>query len=243
MAVDMTEGSITTPPAGRRWSRGRLLIIAGSLLALLLVSGIVAFVAFQPIQVLPRIRLAPGFALIDQSNETVTSEDMRGRFVLYGFNYSSCDTCDGANETMADIAGRLDEVNLRGFPVSLISISIDPGRDTPDVLADYAGDLGADGELWSLATTENPALLKAIVGGGFKTYYEYMDDGSILLDRAFVLVDGNGIVRGEYRYQTQAGDSDRILRHLNMLAEEVENASGAAGLAYEAAHFFLCYAP
>ena len=36
-------------------------------------------------------------------------------------------------------------------------------------------------------------------------------------------------------------DADKIIRHLDVLAEEVRNAKGAATLAYEAAHFFLCY--
>ena len=68
-------------------------------------------------------------------------------------------------------------------------------------------------------------------------------DGSFKFDPAFVLVDGWGIVRGEYRYQTMTPDSERILRHLGVLAEEVINSQGANSIAYEAAHYFLCYAP
>jgi hypothetical protein len=44
-------------------------------------------------------------------------------------------------------------------------------------------------------------------------------------------------------YQTQVSDTERILRHLGVLAEEVESSTGAASFAYEAAHLFLCYAP
>ena len=49
-----------------------------------------AFVVFQPVQVLPRVRLAPGFTLTDQSGERLTSEDLRGKFVLYSLTYTSC---------------------------------------------------------------------------------------------------------------------------------------------------------
>ena len=49
------------------------------------------------------------------------------------------------------------------------------------------------------------------------------------------------MIRGEYRYQTNASDADKIVRHLDVLGEEVRNSHGAASLAYEAAHFFLCY--
>ena len=62
-------------------------------------------------------------------------------------------------------------------------------------------------------------------------------------DPKFVLVDGWGIIRGEYRYQTITPDTDRILRHIKVLADEVHNSEGAATLAYEAAHYFLCYTP
>jgi hypothetical protein len=58
-----------------------------------------------------------------------------------------------------------------------------------------------------------------------------------------VLVDGWGIIRGKYRYQVQVPDADRILRHIGVLAEEVQKATGPNKLIYEAAHLFLCYAP
>jgi hypothetical protein len=38
-------------------------------------------------------------------------------------------------------------------------------------------------------------------------------------------------------------DADRILRHISVLANEVINSEGASTLAYEAAHYFLCYTP
>ena len=38
-------------------------------------------------------------------------------------------------------------------------------------------------------------------------------------------------------------DADRILRHISVMAEEVINSQGTASLAYEAAHYFLCYTP
>jgi hypothetical protein len=82
-----------------------------------------------------------------------------------------------------------------------------------------------------------------VIGGGFETYFESQEDGSFTYDPAFVLVDGWGIIRGEYRYQTMTPDSERILRHLGVLAEEVRNSRGASSVAYEAAHYFLCYAP
>ena len=96
---------------------------------------------------------------------------------------------------------------------------------------------------WIFATTTDPIKLKAIIGGSFEAYYNQNEDGSFTFDPKFVLVDGWGMIRGEYRYQTMSPDADRILRHIGVMAEEVINSQGAASLAYEAAHYFLCYTP
>lgn len=210
----------------------------------LLVLSALAFKIFQPVQVVPRVRLAPGFALIDQNGERLTNEDLRGRFVLYNFIYTRCpEPCGDLNQTMQEIQARIDEVELGNTDIQYVSISFDPAYDTPEILKAYADSLGADEAHWKFATVSDDVLLKTIIGSGFEAYYNQKDDGSFSFDPKFVLVDGWGIIRGEYRYQTQVPDTDRILRHIGVLAEEVRNSQGAASLAYEAAHYFLCYTP
>ena len=201
----------------------------------------VAFAVFEPIQVLPRIRLAPGYLLTDQNAATLTSEDVRGDIVLYNFGYTNCgEACNSMNSTMGAIRGRLDEVDTGDTAVRFVTISFDPSTDNPEVLDDYASQVGADSESWTFATAE-PDHLANVVKAGFRAYYEDRGDGSFSFDPVFVLVDGWGVIRGEYRYQTSADDTDKILRHIDILGEEIRNAHGAASLAYEAAHFFLCY--
>lgn len=212
--------------------------------ATLLILALLAFKVFQPIQVLPRMRLAPAYSFVDQDNQPLTSETLRGQFVLYSFTYTNCPApCFNSNETVKEIQSRLGEVELNGIPVSFVTVSVDPERDTPEVLKAYGEAIGADFESWKFATTVNKDLLKTIVGAGFETYYEDKGDGNFALDPGFVLVDGWGVIRAEYRYITEVPDADRILRHLGVLADEVQNSVGSAKLAYEAAHLFLCYAP
>lgn len=209
-----------------------------------LVLAAIAFKVFQPVQVVPRIRLAPGFSLTTQHGERLTNEDLRGQFVVYNFIYTKCpEPCNNLNSTMREIHSRLDEIELSDIPVKFVSISFDPKNDTSDKLAAYAESQGADPEQWIFATTDDEVKLKTIIGGGFESYYHKKEDGTFTFDPKFVLVDGWGIIRGEYRYQTMTPDSDRILRHIGVLAEEVINSQGAATLAYEAAHYFLCYTP
>ena len=225
----------SAPPLLRRpWFIS--LMVFGLLLAL----GALWFKIFEPIQVLPRIRLSPGFALTDQHGAQVTSEDLRGSVVLYTFSYAGCpEPCPAPEPTVAAIRDRIDEVDMGDTDVRFVTLSFD-ASDTPDDLTDRAVAMGADGDEWFYATAEENRL-KPIIGSGFKTYFEEREDGSFAFDPALILVDGLGVVRGEYRYQTLASDTDRILNHIDILGEEVRNAHGPAGLAYEAAHFFLCY--
>jgi protein SCO1/2 len=80
-----------------------------------------------------------------------------------------------------------------------------------------------------------------VVGSGFGAFFEEQEDGSFRFDPTFVLVDGWGVVRGQYRYQTQVSDADKLVRHIGILGEELRNSKGVASLAYEAAHLFMCY--
>jgi protein SCO1/2 len=225
---------------GTRRRRRRLWVAAGTLAALV-IAGVIAFTIFEPIQVLPRIRLAPGFALTDQAGATVTSEDLRGSVVLYTFTYSNCEEpCDAPEPTMAEIAERIGEVDLGETDMRFVTLSFDPSRDDRVALAARAERFGADGETWKYATASTDQI-RNVIGSGFKTWFEDRGDGTFSFDPALVLVDGWGIIRGEYRYQTLADDADRILRHIGILGDELRNSRGANSLAYEAAHFFLCY--
>lgn len=197
-----------------------------------------AFVWLRPVVVLPRIGLAPGFHLTDQAGSSLSNEDLRGSLTLYNFTYTGCAAgCPQTSAVMAAVQARLGEVDTGGIPVHLVTITLDPVRDTPAVLAAEAARWGADPALWHFVTGA-PVQLKSVIGGGFNTYYTERENG-LKFDPAFLLVDGNGILRAEYH--TAVPDVDVILRDFRLLAEEAHNSAGPQKLAYEAAHLFLCY--
>ena len=206
----------------------------------IMAAAIISFVVFQPILVLPRITLAPGFALTDQNGNQISNEDLRGQIVLYNFTYTNCAECSQTDEVMAQVQNRLDEVAAEDIPIKLITISVDPEHDTPDVLTEYAQSLNANPEQWVFATG-SPAMLKSVIGGGFSLFYQQREDGTFDLDPGFMLIDGNGIMRAEYR--TAVPKIDIMLRDIGLLVEEAQNSNGAAKIGYEAAHLFLCYPP
>ncbi len=210
---------------------------------ILLLAGLLAFVIFQPIKVLPRIRLAPGFALTAQDGRQISNEDLRGQFVLYNFTYTHCQAagCPETDQVAREVYQHLGEAKTDNIPVTLVTISFDPARDTPDALHAYAQSLGADPARWHFVTGD-AGRIKAIIGSGFEVYYEAQPDGSFKFSPSMILVDGWGIIRAIYRPATNPPDASRILKHFDVLAQEVRNSKGVAKLGYEAAHLFLCYA-
>jgi protein SCO1/2 len=206
-------------------------------LLLLLGLGVLAFGIFQPIQVLPRISLSPGYALIDQNGKRLTNEDLRGHLVLYNFTYTACASpCTQSMETMHTVQQQMAQINTRGLPVDLVTIAFDPAHDTTAQLQAFASKVEADTQHWHFVSGE-PAHLKNVIGGGFGVYYNRNPDGSFTFEPMFVLVDGVGIIRA--KYHTAALDPALIQRDLQFMATEARNSQGAARVAYEAAPHFL----
>jgi protein SCO1/2 len=80
------------------------------------------------------------FALTDQTGKPVTDEDYRGKYLLVFFGYTYCpDVCP---TTLNDLAETMDLLGDRARTVQPLFISVDPERDTPDVLAKYVAAFG-----------------------------------------------------------------------------------------------------
>lgn len=220
--------------------RRRLLLGLGAALVVVLLA-LAFFALAQPVKVLPRMALAPGFVLTDQQGARLSSEELRGSIVLYSFTYAGCaEECAAHDAVLRAVRERLDMLDTGGVPVRLVSISFDAARGTPAALAAAAAARGADGERWRFAGSTDAARLKAVVGGGFRVYYEPQPDGRYRFDPALVLVDGWGLVRAEHRVGLPAPDA--LLAQLALLGAEIRASTGVARLAYEAAHLFACYA-
>ncbi len=218
-----------------------------ALLAFIIVS-ILSFSIFKPIKVLPRVSLAPGYALTNQDNELRTSEDYRGKLTLYTFTYTNCDgDCPEVNSQMQEMRTILEESASDSVDYALVSVSLDPERDTPEALSLFAEpylDAGESKVSWDFITGD-PLHMKYMTGGGFKLFYEPVtsptseNDYEISFYPRFVLVDGWGIIRAEYRTDTL--NYEEVLEDIQYLTDEIENSQGAAKYAYEAAHLFRCY--
>ena len=222
----------------------RPLILTLAVFVTLFIGSAFAFAIFQPIKVLPRIRLSPGFAMLDQNGLRVTNESLRGSIVVFSYTYTRCqEKCAASLQTLSEVQTGLNSLDTGGIPVKLVTIGLDPEHDTTEALLTLAQNNQAQPDRWRFITMQDTQLLKTIVGSGFEVYYKSTGEGQMEMDQVFTLVDGWGIIRGEYRYNGLVSNPERILTHIKVLVDEVHKSVGAARLAYEAAHLFMCYAP
>jgi protein SCO1/2 len=237
-------------------------------LPVLLFAAVMAFNIFRPILVMPRVGIGPGFGLSDLEGNKITNETMRGTVVLYSFTYANCDTgCDLLMQKMQEVRERvLTDVDMEAVDFEMVTLTIDPERDTPEILAEYAAQYGATPDQnpdmipWHFVSGADPELVKIMVSSGFDLYHERVFDEDTPENYQFkfvpmaVMIDGWGIIRSEYRQYEDSErlsfsegttdiDPDIILRDIGLIADEVRNSKGLASAAYEAAHLFACYPP
>lgn len=75
------------------------------------------------------------FTLTDSAGKTVTDRDFRGKFMLVYFGYTFCpDVCP---TTLNQVAVALDKLGAKGDRVQALFVSVDPRRDTPEVIRQY----------------------------------------------------------------------------------------------------------
>ena len=88
-------------------------------------------------ETLPKIGPASEFTLTSQQGKRIALKDLRGKVLAITFIFASCtDTCPLLTAKMAGIQNRLG--SDFGPKVFFVSITVDPERDTPEVLKQYA---------------------------------------------------------------------------------------------------------
>lgn len=145
-----------------------------------------------------RLPLAP-FALTNTRGETFGSEDLKGRVYVADFVFTSCPTvCPKLTQQMLKIQKRTRHL---GMAFQLVTFTVDPENDTPEKLAAYAKANHTDPVRWNFLTGPLGDVETTVVKG-FKLAMgkEEVSDGifTIFHGERFVLVDGDGMIRGYY---------------------------------------------
>jgi protein SCO1/2 len=100
------------------------------------------------------IQVAPPFSLTDQNGRTVTDADLRGNVWVAMVFFSECPgVCPMMAQRMLEIQKAVDRSDVK-----VVSFSIDPEHDTPEVLDEYAERLDADESRWFFLTGEKSTM-------------------------------------------------------------------------------------
>jgi len=166
---------------------------------------------------LPKIKPAPEFTLTKQDGKRLALKDLRGKVLAITFIFASCtDTCPLLTAKMAGIQDRLGPAF--GPEVNFLSITVDPERDTPEVLKRYADAHKANPAGWAFLTGTKAEIRE--VAKHYGIYYKKTPRGDV--DHTFLtsLVDQSGILR--VQYMGVKFDPDEMLRDLQSLVKETK---------------------
>ena len=136
----------------------------------------------------------PDFTLTDQSGRSVRLSQFRGEPVAVTFAYTRCPNATACPMTMQKFA-KLNAALAKEKGGRLLSVTVDPATDTPEVLADYARRIGADPERWRFLTGDARALAR--VAETFGVLY-YPEHGKIVHSQAVAVVDPSGRLAAVY---------------------------------------------
>jgi protein SCO1/2 len=145
---------------------------------------------------LKNIGVAPKFELLNQDSKTITNESYRGKVYVLEFFFTTCPSiCPKMNASMLSI-----EKEFFGNPnFGIVSISIDPANDTPEVLKVHAKSLGVKSSNWNFLTGDK-AYIYNLANKGFNLYAGENSkvNGGFEHSGLFALIDKNGNIRCRY---------------------------------------------
>jgi protein SCO1/2 len=140
---------------------------------------------------LPTYNTVPDFSLTDQTGASFAGDAaLRGHVWVADFMFTNCPgPCPRMSSQMHQVQAALASTDVR-----LVSFTIDPARDTPAVLADYAAHFSAKPGVWYFLTGPVETLRHLD-----RDVFQLGDiDGSLDHSTRFVLVDRKARVRGFY---------------------------------------------
>jgi protein SCO1/2 len=161
---------------------------------------------------LPVFYAVPEFELVAQDGQAFHSSVLHGKVWVADFIYT---TCPGPCPRMTSQMREVQDAVIKMADVKLVSFTVDPGRDTPEVLAAYAKTHGASTEDWYFLTGPE-STLQTLDRNTFK-----LGDlnSSLQHSTRFVLVDRQSRIRGYYDTSESRAIS-RLISDIYALARE-----------------------
>ncbi len=190
------------------------ILVALFLMPVIAVAVLSASRSFEE-KVLPMYGKVPPFELFERNGDRMGSKELENKVWIASFIFTSCGgQCPIITGRMRSIQSKLRfKENLR-----LVSISVDPKRDTVKALRDYALKYDADPYKW-LFLTGQEAEIQSLVRNGFRLSSQE-DKGDIIHSEKIVLVDNRGQIRGYYDANDD-GAVKQLVRDAKRLIKQV----------------------
>jgi len=158
----------------------------------------------------------PAFQLINQNGQPFGSAQLAGKIWIADFIYTTCPgPCPMISSRMSELQKPLEKTD-----VHLVSFSVDPEKDTPEVLRSYAERLQAEPGRWDFLTGPKSVIYK-LSHDGFKLAVSDGSDaqGIPVHSTRMVLIDRYGEIRGYYD-ATEGEALTKLLADTNHLLRE-----------------------
>ena len=154
----------------------------------------------------------PDFSFTERNGNTVSLAQLRGKIWIADFIYTSCtDTCPLQTAMMAKLQGEF----ATDPDIQLVSFTVDPERDTPQALTNYAARYRADPQRWYFLTGRRDRMIRLVQEGFHLAVATVPNDaeppGAIPHSPRFVLMDKEARIRGYY----DSRDSQALVRLKN----------------------------
>ncbi|KKE79091.1 SCO family protein [Oceanobacillus caeni] len=155
------------------------------------------------------------FNFTTQDNESLSLKDLEGEWWIADFIFTNCTTvCLPMTHNMSQLQSKLKEENL---DVKLVSFSVDPEFDSPEVLKQYGESYEADFTNWSFLTGYDFDTIKELSIKSFKNLVvEPKEDDQVMHGTSFFLVSPEGEVIKNYS-GVDATEIDSIVADLKEL--------------------------
>jgi protein SCO1/2 len=158
----------------------------------------------------------PAFELINQYGQRFGSTQLLGKIWIADFIYTTCPgPCPMISSRMSELQKPLEKTD-----VHLVSFTVDPARDTPQILRGYAEKLQAEPDRWDFLTGSQSAIY-GLSRNGFKLTISDGKEGKGIPVHStrMILVDRHGEIRGYYD-AAEADGMTRLLADTNHLLRE-----------------------
>ena len=150
------------------------------------------------------------FQLTDQNGEIFSKEDLLGKVWVADFIFT---TCAGPCPVMSGQFAELQSRFSNAPDLNLLSISVNPDYDSPEILREYGGRYGANYNKWRFLTGDREAIHELAVDG-FKV--GSVED-PIFHSTRFILLDDKARIRGYY-ISSELEEMQQLWRDVELLA-------------------------